>query len=105
MRTPGRQAPDLDPIEREAVAKVQKLTSGEATPDEVEALKRWCAQSPAHEAAFVAAKQIWDKVGAAGRVLQSPDQDFATELDRLGRKRKTINRRAILGGAVVIAAG
>ncbi len=53
---------------------------------------------------FVAAQRVWDKVGAAGRVLHDPAEDFVTELDALGRRRKGMNRRAILGsGAAVLA--
>ena len=95
----------LAPVEHEAVAWVQKLASGEATADDVDALKRWCAQSPEHAAAFAEAKRVWGRVGAAGRVLHEPGEDFTADLDELGRHRRVMNRRALLGGGVALLGG
>jgi transmembrane sensor len=92
--------PDLAPVEHQAIAWVQKLISGEATQGDIEALKRWHAQSPAHAAAFAEAKRVWGRAGAAGRMLHDPGENFVAELDALGRQRKVMNRRMMLGGGV-----
>ncbi len=94
----------MSPAEHEAVAWVQKLESGEATADDIEALKRWCAQSPVNALAFVEAKRVWGKVSAAGRALHDPEQDLVAELDALGRQRRLTNRRMILGGGAAVLA-
>jgi transmembrane sensor len=98
------RGPNLTPGEHEAVAWVQKLLSGEATAEEIEALGRWCAQSPAHAEAFAEAKRVWTKVGAAGRVLQDPGEDLVAALDALGRRRNVVNRRMMLAGGVAALA-
>jgi transmembrane sensor len=98
------RGPGLVPAEHEAVAWVQKLESGEATADDIEALKRWCAQSPVNALAFVEAKRVWGKVSAAGRALHDPEQDLVAELDALGRQRRLTNRRMILGGGAAVLA-
>lgn len=95
----------LAPVEHEAVAWVQKLASGETTADDVEALKRWRAQSPEHSAAFIEAKRVWGKVGAAGRVLYEPGEDFTFELDELGQRSRVMSRRMIVGGGVALLGG
>jgi transmembrane sensor len=102
-RLPHRGS-DLAPVEQEAVAWVQKLMSGEATRDDITALKRWHAQSAAHAAAFAQAKQVWRRVAEAGRILHDPGEDLRAELDRLGRQRVTMNRRMMLGGGVAAIA-
>ena len=98
--------PGLNPVEREAVDWLQKLTSGEMTPEDAEALKVWRAESRLHEAAFVEAKRLWHTTGVVGHALFDPDEDFATRLDVLGQQRKKMNRRAVLGvgvGALAVA--
>src|SRR5262245_58071258 len=95
---------DLAPVEREAIAWVQKLTSGEAKPEDIDAFKRWQQESPAHDAAFADAKRVWDGAGAAGRMLHESKEELVAELDALGRKRKAINRRAVVGGGVAALA-
>jgi transmembrane sensor len=94
----------LNPIEREAVDWLQKLTSGELTPQDIAALKLWRAQSPLHEAAFAETKHLWHTAGAAGRALFDPEESFVTRLDALGQRRRTMNRRAVLSGGVAALA-
>jgi transmembrane sensor len=95
--------PDLGPVEQDAIAWVQKLAAGDITPAEIEALKRWCAQRRLHAVAFDEAKLVWGKVGAAGRIVHGPGEDFITELDALGRRR-TMTRRTMLGSGVAAMA-
>jgi transmembrane sensor len=92
--------PDLEQVEREAVAWVRKLISGDMAPEDIAALKLWRARSPEHEAAFVETKRVWRKVGTAGRAMFEPDEDFIGELDAFGERRRKMNRRAMLGGGV-----
>ncbi|NVO13588.1 MAG: FecR domain-containing protein [Rhodoplanes sp.] len=98
--------PVLDPVEREAVDWLERLTSGEMTPEDVATLKRWLARSRQHEAAFLDAKRLWHTAGVAGHALFEPDASFAGRLDVLGRRRKRTSRRAVLcgGGAVLTSA-
>jgi transmembrane sensor len=88
----------------EAIAWVQKLASAEITPEEIEVLKHWREQNPAHDAAFIEVNRVWGRVGIAGRTLHDPDEDFRAELDALGQRRKIVNRRAVLGGGVAALA-
>ncbi len=94
----------LSRVESQAVAWAQKLASGEATAGDIEAAGRWRVQDPVHEAAFVAAERIWREIGAARSVLHDPKVDYATALDALGRRRKSVSRRVLLGGAAVTVA-
>ncbi len=96
--------PDLDQVEREAVTWVRKLVSEDMGPEDVAALKLWRALSPQHEAAFVETKRVWDKVGAAGRGVFEPDEDFLAELDAYGQRRRTMSRRVVLGSGVTVLA-
>lgn len=100
----GYHGTGLSPIQSEAVDWVQKLISGEATREEISAAKSWQAQSPAHAAAFEAAERVWSDVGVAGRALHGSTENFASALDALGKRRRTINRRTMLGGGAAVIA-
>ena len=67
-------AVDDEAIERdlrsEAVDWVHRITSGRMTIADAEALKRWQAESPAHQAAFVDANCLWKEFGPAARNLR-----------------------------------
>ncbi|MGX9429327.1 MULTISPECIES: FecR family protein [Bradyrhizobium] len=95
--------PGLDPVEREAVDWLQKLTSREMTPKDMAALELWRARSPLHEAAFLDAKRLWHTAGVAGHALSGPDESFLARLDALGRRRR-MNRRAVLSAGVAALA-
>ncbi|UZE50493.1 DUF4880 domain-containing protein [Rhodopseudomonas sp. P2A-2r] len=94
----------LSRVESEAVSWAQKLASGDATEGDIEAARRWRAQDPAHEAAFVAANLVWREIGAARKVLNDPRVDYATALDAFGQRRRSVSRRIVLGGAATVAA-
>ncbi|MCK9913009.1 FecR domain-containing protein [Microbacteriaceae bacterium K1510] len=96
--------PGLDSVEREAVDWLQKLTSGEMTPEDVAALKLWRSRSPLHEAAFVETKRLWRTTGTVGHALFDTDESFATRLDALRQRRRATNRRAVLGGGAAVFA-
>lgn len=55
--------PTLDPVDREALAWVIRLTSGDATEADADDLQRWRAVDPRHERAFRSATQLWQNSG------------------------------------------
>lgn len=97
--------PGLDPIELAALDWLRKLTSGDATPEDIAALDHWRALNPRHEAAYVAAKHLWQAAGASGHDLFKPDESFPARLKALRQRTKTrMTRRAALGGGVAALA-
>jgi transmembrane sensor len=96
----------LDAIELAALDWLQLLSSGDATPEDIAALERWCVLSPQHETAFVAAKQLWHTAGATGHDLFKPDESFPVRLKALRQRarKRTMTRRAALGGGVAALA-
>lgn len=103
MSTTDHRGSASHAISAEAVALVQKLSSGEATPAEIEAAAKWRQQSAEHEMAFAEASRVWGKVRSAAKMLAQDDNDVFAELDRL-RRRSTMSRRALLGGGVAALA-
>jgi transmembrane sensor len=99
----GHQAIGLDPLQHEAVAWVQRLISGQATAADAGALKRWCAQSPAHAAAFAEASRVWSDIGPAGLDFCTSKAERVALLAQL-RQRPAVGRRAVLGGGLATAA-
>jgi transmembrane sensor len=91
----------LSPLDREAHAWVRRLTSGEATGADADALREWCGRSPAHASAFSSASQLWRAVEPASRML---DEERQAELAARHRSRR-IARRAFIGGAMATSAG
>ncbi len=57
----------LDPLERESLEWVVRLTSGQATTSDAEALAAWKARSPAHVAAFEKALRLRQALRVAGK--------------------------------------
>lgn len=98
--------PGLDAIELAALDWLRKLSSGDATPEDVASLERWRALTPRHETAFVAAKHLWHAAGATGQDLFDPDESFPDRLKALRQRtrERTMTRRAALGGGVAVLA-
>jgi transmembrane sensor len=89
-------------LEREALARVRRLVSGEPTVDDVENTERWKRLSPAHAEAFAFASRLWDRLGPAGRnVLEQRGELLLS--GRSPIERVHVSRRAMLGGAVAAA--
>ncbi|VVE12462.1 Fe2+-dicitrate sensor, membrane protein [Pandoraea horticolens] len=85
-------------LRRDAHAWVRRLTSGEATVADAQALKQWCDASPAHAAAFAEARDLWRDLGPAGEMARAR---ASAEVRRPARA----GRRMFLGGALASAAG
>ncbi len=98
MNTIGGRHPGLDPLQREAVAWVQKLASGQATLEDAELLKEWCARSAAHASAFAEASRTWREITPAGHDLRQNFPVASHSLTDLRGRRQFVERRAFLGG-------
>ncbi|MCE4062578.1 FecR domain-containing protein [Pandoraea sputorum] len=85
-------------MQRDAHAWVRRLTSGEATVADAQALQQWCDASPAHAAAFADARRLWRDLGPAGEVVRARERAEARRPARVGR-------RVFLGGALASVAG
>jgi transmembrane sensor len=104
----GKDASD-DPIEqlasvdREAQAWVARFASGQATSADIEALKRWYEESPAHAAALNKVSRLWDALGPAGeRVVRRNLSVIYPRALASGGGR--VGRRALVGGALAASA-
>ncbi|MCK9915649.1 FecR domain-containing protein [Microbacteriaceae bacterium K1510] len=86
-------------LEREALARVRRLISGEATLEDIEDTTRWRALSPAHAEAFAFASRLWDQLGPAGRNVAARRPDTVPLRQPVMRNRRAI----ILGGAAAAA--
>lgn len=87
----------LDPLQREAIAWVARLTSGDATAADAESLRAWRALSPAHEDAFRLASIVWRETGEA---LSSP---AAGRSPIHPTRRRFITGMAVTSGAAIAA--
>lgn len=52
-------------LRSEAAALIVRLTSGDATQDDLAAVKLWRSRSPEHERAFMAETRLWRQLGPA----------------------------------------
>lgn len=90
-------------LDGEAQAWLMRLTSGDATVADAQALKAWCGRSPAHARAFAEANLLWDRLGTAARLpAATPGAGRSTS------HRNLPSRRWFLGGAIaasVVGAG
>ena len=94
-----RSLDDDDHLAREAHRWVALLVSGEASTADAEALRVWRRTTPAHEEAFVQARQRWKDYGQAGETLRASGQ-----LPPWAPRQPMLGRRALLGGGVAAAA-
>jgi transmembrane sensor len=87
----------LDPLQREAHDWVARFARGDATAADLEAMKTWHAQSPAHAAAYAKARQLWRSLGPVAHSSVQTDRSFAPS-------RRPAGRRAFLTGALAASA-
>ncbi|WP_027580567.1 FecR domain-containing protein [Bradyrhizobium sp. Ai1a-2] len=102
MTVPNRTSKS-DPLLDEALDWVVRLKTDEPTRAEVDALHRWREQSPAHDAAFKKAVQLFRMASVAARELadehQAPDAVVT-----VSPPPQRFTRRFVLGGAIAAAA-
>jgi transmembrane sensor len=90
---------DGERVRQEALDWLRRLTSGEASRADLDALDRWRAQSPQHRRALAEANLLW---GVLGRVAQEAGaRDAVRAAGRLTGHR--VGRRALLAGAAAAA--
>jgi transmembrane sensor len=90
---------EREALRRQAMAWLVRLSSGETTAADAEALRRWCDESPAHAVAFAEANLLWKELGPAARNVAA-----RTVVARSAPERTTMARRAFIGGAAAAAA-
>ena len=100
---------ETNKLKREAQEWVTRLTSGEATAADAEALNRWRQTSRAHRRAFAEANLLWEKLQPVAAEFAG-GQARAALVMRGSRPQAAgllSNRRAFLGGALAasVAAG
>src|ERR1700761_7892028 len=84
-------------IRQEAQDWLRRLTSGDATRADLDALDLWRAASPGHRRALAEANLLWDVLGKVAREATAPSLTYSSPGSARGRP---IARRALLGGAV-----
>jgi transmembrane sensor len=87
-------AGDHERLKREAHEWVARLTSGQATATDGEAVKRWCETSPAHARALAEANLLWQTLGPVAEQVKRASDATTGHLAR----------RALLGGALAASA-
>lgn len=94
------QDDELSALQREALGRVRRLVSGEATIADVEDAKRWQAQSPKHAEAFAFASRLWGQLGPAGHnVLMRGGERLPAQ-----PMSYRPSRRLMIGGALAACA-
>src|SRR5688500_968704 len=88
------EAQAMATLQREAQAWVVRLGSHQATQEDAQAFRLWCAQSRAHAAAFTQAREVWTARALASGGVRRQEQRGA------GGRMPLAGRRALLGGAV-----
>ncbi len=99
-------------VEHEAYGWVVRFVSGEAEPDDIEALREWCAQSPDHAAAFDRASKVWQSTEPVTRKLSAAKTSsmlhtssvHSAGASSMSSRRSALSRRAVLGGALAASA-
>lgn len=98
---------DRPGLRREAVDWVHRLDSGRLTRTDAEALQRWRAMSPAHEAAFAEASGMWETFRPAARNLRLRGEVPPVRIPHRSLANASLtnalSRRSVFGGGLVAA--
>lgn len=89
-----------DGLERESLEWIVRLTSGQATVSDAEALAAWKARSPAHASAFEDALRLRQALRLAGQAHIAQQTANENVIPLVRPARHPLSRRAMLGGAV-----
>jgi len=86
-------------LECEAYGFVVRFVSGEAGPEDLQALKDWVALSADHRAAFIEASRVWQRVDPTQALLEPP-ANVVRGRRPVTVERAAIRRRVFIGGAL-----
>jgi transmembrane sensor len=97
----------LDPIRQEAYDWIVRFTTGQMTPADVEVMKTWYRQSPAHKLAYAEARRVWKSLGPiASESHRRVGEGEIVPITHTPRRASPSmpGRRLFLGGAVAATA-
>lgn len=98
----ARAEPDRDALDGQARDWVCLLASGRATAGDARRLKRWCARSAAHQAAFARARVQWHDAGRAAdihrRLYGRQDAAEAAQASRAAVRSPSRRRWMLVSG-------
>lgn len=101
----AEQTTELDPIQRQAFEWIARFVSGEMGATELEAMKAWYRQGPAHVAAYAEARRLWHSLGpVAGASLAQGAVEAPRSVARADVASSRLSRRAVMGGAIAASA-
>lgn len=103
MNEPVQSTADFAELQREAQQWVTRLTSGEATTADAEALHHWRQKSRAHRRALAEANLLWDKLHSAAVEAEHRQQVPVAKVPQRRVLARPVGRRAFLGGAAAAA--
>jgi transmembrane sensor len=86
-------------VKDQAMAWVMRLTSGKATAEDAEALRRWRGESALHREAFAEAKLLWETLEPAAKEIARRG-----EVTSHLRFARPLGRRALIGGTLAASA-
>lgn len=103
----------IDPLDREAVDWVVRLTVGRVTEGDRVAFERWIAASAAHERAFAAASDMCAfmrhvELPVESGTFDNPSRPLLSDEDKIvpferRTRRRSMSRRNFLGGGAIAA--
>jgi transmembrane sensor len=93
---------ELNPLQRDALARVRHLGSGRASARDIAEARMWGDQSAAHHEALAWASRFWDRLGEAGHDFLNRRETVQEQ--RIAVSASRFSRRALLGGAVAASA-
>jgi transmembrane sensor len=93
-----------DPIKHEAYEWLARFMSGDMKPADVEAMKIWFGQSPAHAAAYAEVRRVWHAISPAARAVMRHKGRANLFEDAAVAAPRAISRRGVIAGGLAATA-
>jgi transmembrane sensor len=93
-----------DPIERQAYEWLARYMVGEMEPGDVDAMKTWFGQSPAHAAAYAEVRRVWHAIGPAAIAVMQHNGKAEPIAVVATAAPKTLSRRGMVAGGLTATA-